>query len=390
MGTLAISGEPADAALILDDAAPIPLPTAPLAVKAGPHRLRVERDGYEPFQETVEIGVGLTLSRTVSLVPKPALLTITVDQPGAKLAIDGTAAALGAPLRLAHGVHSIAITEANHDTLEQEIDLGPGEKAERRLAMTPATRTWEFYTQPLGAAVYIDGKEIGVTPLYGVKIVSGIHRLRMVLEGYKPVDRDYAFLVDSIGRRTVSTDLQPDPYRVPKTTIKLDGKTDDWAGIPQLAGSTRDPIAKYPATHPSAIYLAMDDRYVYWLMVFADGTPKPANDVNYAVQLYLKGTKWPQHIALKLAPKGTSYKPHLPYGPLDKDQGTSWNDAWNDAGSAADYRIGTDCLEARFSRTALLGKLRRGEAYEAFIGIYPKTKTEWPGVWFDTRPLILE
>jgi serine/threonine-protein kinase len=47
-------------------------PRANLALSAGPHAIRVLREGYEPFERTVQVGAGQTVRLTdITLVPRP-------------------------------------------------------------------------------------------------------------------------------------------------------------------------------------------------------------------------------------------------------------------------------------------------------------------------------
>ena len=73
-GTLSIRVQPADAVVLIDGerwqgsggGAPLQVQVAP-----GPHRIEVQKEGYQPFTTTVTVAPGDTMPLNVSLTPRP-------------------------------------------------------------------------------------------------------------------------------------------------------------------------------------------------------------------------------------------------------------------------------------------------------------------------------
>jgi hypothetical protein len=134
-----VVSEPAGAMIFVDGEAKGITPLDLSGVAMGPHEIRVELDGYEPKSDSVE-------------------LTASAPEAGVNLTL-----ATPAPVPVA-----------------------------------PTTGTADITSTPSGAAVILDGKPAGSTPLRGLTLKPGTHRLELRADGHEPYA---ANLVVTAGKR---------------------------------------------------------------------------------------------------------------------------------------------------------------------------------------------
>lgn len=126
-GTLQVdAAEPG--ALVTVDGEPLgPAPqTRPLA--PGPHRVRVTKEGREPWEREVQVIPGHTARVTARLEAEPARLRVDADVPGASVFLDrrflGTT-----PVEtrdLSPGSHRLNVSAEGYEMYAETLDLGAG------------------------------------------------------------------------------------------------------------------------------------------------------------------------------------------------------------------------------------------------------------------------
>jgi serine/threonine-protein kinase len=124
---------------------------------------------------------------TLPAAPVSGTLSITSEPPGASVSVDGVERGT-TPLELAdlafggHDVrleHSVFAPQVHRLTLSAEAPRG-----ELRAVLArpiPVTGTADFSSEPLGAAVSVDGQRLGTTPMIGVRLRPGSHQVEMTL-----------------------------------------------------------------------------------------------------------------------------------------------------------------------------------------------------------------
>jgi hypothetical protein len=106
--------------------------TAPLslALRPGPHTIRVEREGLQPFEREAQVIPGRTLDLTARLEPPAPRLLVESDVPGASVFLDRRA--VGAtPLDLrdvAPGTHRLTVTAEGYEMWSETIEMGAGQQ----------------------------------------------------------------------------------------------------------------------------------------------------------------------------------------------------------------------------------------------------------------------
>jgi hypothetical protein len=124
--------------------------------------------------------------------PAPAWLQLTVAPADATVTVGGAAYSGSALERMgpfAPGPHALRITAPEHETVEQIVELEPGETERMSLALPAVARgpgKFRVRSSPSGATVLIDGKVRGVTPAT-LELASGkTYELALSQQGYEP------------------------------------------------------------------------------------------------------------------------------------------------------------------------------------------------------------
>jgi hypothetical protein len=112
-------------------------------------------------------------------------LIVTTQAPGAKVLVDDDKTPRDAPLisEVSAGRHKIRVIADNHFEEARDIEVAPGAVTALDLALKekPATLAVDGVS---GARVSLDGRFVGETPLAGVEIQSGSHRIEVSRAGY--------------------------------------------------------------------------------------------------------------------------------------------------------------------------------------------------------------
>ena len=167
----------------------IQLGTIPLSNKeldAGTYTLRVQQAKYKDYSTTIAIEEDKTTTITPVLEANFAQVTLTA-QSGADILWDGTRLGTGrysGTLEL--GEYVIETCQASHKSAYTRV-LVTAQTSNQTIALnnpTPIYGTLVVDGSPEDAAVYIDGKKEGMSPLVINKLLIGEHKVRLEKEGY--------------------------------------------------------------------------------------------------------------------------------------------------------------------------------------------------------------
>jgi hypothetical protein len=175
-----------DAALVLLDGEL--LGEAPLSeiVPAGRHVLRVERDGFEAWEQPLELGVDALVEVTAKLARIDPALEITVDVEGAKVFLDGKQVGEGRRVLVdpaPPGSHELRVEAEPYGSWSSKVTLQRGTVTPVEVAMRGNVAALEIRSDPAGARVWLDGKDAGSTPVTLEPLSPGSHSLRIRAEG---------------------------------------------------------------------------------------------------------------------------------------------------------------------------------------------------------------
>lgn len=153
-------------------------------VPAGPHKLRVVADNFEPFVRQVEVVADKTVELTAAMVPGPGSVEFT-GPPGANVTVAGQTYAV--PVRLASpgaGPYAWRAQAPGFEVGEGTLTLVRGRNYLVAITLESSAGVIAVTSKPAGAQVRIDGKLVGATPLKSREFTPGAHGVEVSLDGY--------------------------------------------------------------------------------------------------------------------------------------------------------------------------------------------------------------
>jgi hypothetical protein len=119
----------------------------------------------------------------------PGNLLVESQPAGARVFVDsvGLGAAGQTPLRLPlrRGPHSIIVEREGFRTERREVVIRPHELTRLSLVLRPSAGRLSVSANVAGAVVLVDGRPVGRTPLQGLSLAPGEHRVEVRLAGYR-------------------------------------------------------------------------------------------------------------------------------------------------------------------------------------------------------------
>lgn len=158
-----------------------------IKLSSGEHSLKVTRESYLPFTQTINIEDDKEINITPTLTANFSTVTITA-QGGSSIYIDdklvGTNSWSG-PLSV--GSYSIDIKKDNHKSANKTISIPKiGETYTFEFKeLVPMLGSASVETNPPSALVKIDDKEYGKTPVFIPELIIGNHSVNVTLKDYK-------------------------------------------------------------------------------------------------------------------------------------------------------------------------------------------------------------
>jgi hypothetical protein len=188
-----------------------------------------------PHKPTAAPTQATAAAPTAATVP-PAPMTVvhvTSDPAGAMIFVDGEAKGI-TPLDLSGvsmGTHEVRLDLEGYESKTASVDLttaAPDATVNVALAahaVAPTIGTGDILSTPTGAAVTFDGQPAGTTPLRGLSLKPGTHRIELRKEGFQPYAGNLVVVAGKHARMaaTLKSDapkITPSP-EPPKDTFDL-------------------------------------------------------------------------------------------------------------------------------------------------------------------------
>jgi hypothetical protein len=166
----------------------------------GSHLIRVVLDFYDPFVRRVDIAADTTIRLDALLSPGKGTVEFASQLPGTRVTLDERD--LGpAPIRVHEmkpGEHSYRFTAPLHEDATGTFTFKTGQNLLIAPTLESSEGKFVVESDPPGATVLLDGKNVGVTPWHGTGIPSGGHEVRLDRSGMATVFR---FIDTSDGSR---------------------------------------------------------------------------------------------------------------------------------------------------------------------------------------------
>ena len=168
------------------------------SLSAGRHQLRVDKEGFEPFERWLEIANGKELKVDVTLSPKTvrrSSIMVTSLPAGADVHIKGVFKGK-TPLTITDldaAQHTLVVSLSGYGTYTAEVRTQEGQQAllEARLeAAQSATGSIKVLTNVEGAQVRLDGELVGAAPVSREGLTPGLHLVEAKALGHLMARRE--------------------------------------------------------------------------------------------------------------------------------------------------------------------------------------------------------
>jgi hypothetical protein len=229
VGTVEIAESQPGAIIAIDGQTRGEYPTLePLRVNAGPHQVRVYKEGYETYEGRIDVLGGRTVRVAAKLRPLATSGRLKVTEQGGKrvdVLVDNVVVGKS-PWEglLGTGDHTVVLRgEGKLGTQPAVVRVKQGETVSLSLRAEELDASMRIEPVPAGAAVSIDAVPIG-RGLWAGRLRSGSHRLEVSSEGF--LTRKNELNLRSGEHRTVRVELERDEeapqWRKPsKLTVEL-------------------------------------------------------------------------------------------------------------------------------------------------------------------------
>jgi hypothetical protein len=159
--------------------------------ETGPHLVRLELDGYEPYEvvKTVSEGASELVYHKFKPIPTTGQIDFASTPTGADIILDGRNVGK-TPYTLRDvepGEYTVIIRHRGYNDWTGRVNVEVGKLSEVKAELVPSDTTISVTTVPAGFELYIDGVDVGTTPYSGT-ISQGRHDIRIEKLGFRTIE----------------------------------------------------------------------------------------------------------------------------------------------------------------------------------------------------------
>ncbi|MBW2701545.1 MAG: PEGA domain-containing protein [Deltaproteobacteria bacterium] len=180
-GFLTVKSEPSGALLRVDGKVLGKTPVERQLVGKGRHTVSVEMSEFETETKKVNIRKGKTESLEFKLKSNVAMLSLSAEPAEAIITLDGKKLGLGPIdwMKVDGGKHEARAEFPDHVTAVEKFNIRKGQQLNLTLKPRPRYAAIEIASEPAGAILWLDGIDLGPTPLRIERTPVGKHALRL-------------------------------------------------------------------------------------------------------------------------------------------------------------------------------------------------------------------
>ena len=158
-------------------------------IPSGIHTIELESPWYQPEAKQVTVQDEQTTRSHFDLEPVFADVSVKTH-PTAAILLDGQRKGEGSwNGRLREGIYTIKAERDKYHSQSRQLEIVTGEKEELSFEMKARTGNADIVTDPMEAAVYVDGKKQGTSPVTIKDLLIGKHELTIHKDGYEPFEK---------------------------------------------------------------------------------------------------------------------------------------------------------------------------------------------------------
>ncbi len=193
-------------------------PLAKTQMKSGVHKVKVVKHLYKDYESTVTIEDGKLFSfELTEMVPNYANVELVVDEKS-EIWVDGELKGTGKwNGALEIGDHSVETRQISHLPSSETVRIFDAEPRVIQLKQpSPLYSSMEITSVPSRAKVFIDGVEVGMTPMVLNEVLIGMRELAFEKEGY---DRHIKRVTVNYGMNSTVKAILADPSDEPLPVV---------------------------------------------------------------------------------------------------------------------------------------------------------------------------
>jgi hypothetical protein len=220
------------------------VPSSP-TIEPGRHQVSIEREGFEPFAQWVELNSGQTITLNVSLTAitlEQGTLLIAGAVSGAQVSVDGRPRGnTPAIVEIEPGQHLVEVRAEGYEPFSQTVTVAPGARVTLDPTLveeSPPGGSLRVLFRTPSAVIWIDGESRGPAPVTVEGLVPGTHIVEARVDG-RPVAIQRVTIEE--GRReTIMLEVDSNPASAPTPAVVT---------TPPAAGGM---TSRFPAPLPAA------------------------------------------------------------------------------------------------------------------------------------------
>src|SRR5205807_2631442 len=215
-----------------------------VALGPGPHVIQVIAPDGRSTEQQIDVKPGRKLDLLIPLPSRaggPATLGVASDPAGARLFLDGAAVGVTPySIELSPGAHAVAVELAGRLRQERQISARQGRDVQLAFVLPamPKEPALTVESEPPGASVAVDSKEVGLTPWSG-ELKLGDHMVQVRRAGYLAAERAVTLQANRDTHLSFAPERIGGPGRLrvetepPDAEIAIDGQA---AGVAPYSG----------------------------------------------------------------------------------------------------------------------------------------------------------
>ena len=223
------SGNLQGASVYIDNALVGRAPCKSEALKSGQHVVRIAKEMYDTYSETVTVTDNETTRLAPSLSADFAEVTLKVDA-DAEIWVNNEKKGIRTWTGpLGSGTYKIECKQTNHETSQTTKEITPNMAGQTITlsAPRPIYGSLNVESAPNFCQLFVDGKPIGETPKFIGEILIGQHQIRLTKEGY--ADHTETVTIAKGERKQVTATLSNGKEiqftcNVPDAQLEIDGQ----------------------------------------------------------------------------------------------------------------------------------------------------------------------
>ena len=185
-GSVSLDSEPTNAKILLDG---IEFGTTPASLKSIPlgiHSVKVSMEGYNVWEESVDVESGKEKALTAVLQLKTGSVSIKSQPTNAEIYLDGKHVSTTPEriISITPGTHEIKVSMDKYDDWSEIVNVEPDKEKAITALLQRSTGSLMVESGPENATIFFDGKKIGTTPEIIMSSVKGMHTLEVRMDGF--------------------------------------------------------------------------------------------------------------------------------------------------------------------------------------------------------------